>query len=150
MTRERAGPDRGAGSGPEAKVVTGRLHRAQRGRRKRFESAPPPPPERRPARVALQLALAHEVQRAIDRGELKDQADAARRLGLTRARLTQLLDLTLLAPDIEERVLLLEAVNGVEPITERGLRHVPRARIWQEQLARFVLVSHGGKEPEGQ
>ncbi|KAA0249416.1 MAG: hypothetical protein EDX89_24045, partial [Acidobacteria bacterium] len=127
MTRERAGADGGAGSGPEAKVVTGRLHRVQRGRRKRFESVPPPAPEQRPARVALQLALAHEVQRAIDRGELKDQADAARRLGLTRARLTQLMALTLLAPDIQESVLSLEAVDGMESLAERAMRPALRA-----------------------
>jgi hypothetical protein len=32
---------------------------------------------------------------------------------------TQLLDLTLLAPDIQEAVLALEAVDGVEPMSER-------------------------------
>jgi hypothetical protein len=43
---------------------------------------------------ASMLALAHQIQGAIDRGELADQAEAARRLGLTRARLTQVIDLT--------------------------------------------------------
>ncbi|MDL1951778.1 hypothetical protein FBQ97_18475 [Acidobacteria bacterium ACD] len=98
--------------GPEAKVVTGRLHRVQRGRRKRFESVPPPAPEQRPARVALQLALAHEVQRAIDRGELKDQADA---------------------PDIQESVLSLEAVDGMESLAERAMRPALRAGTWARQ-----------------
>ncbi|KAA0249828.1 MAG: hypothetical protein EDX89_23565, partial [Acidobacteria bacterium] len=127
MTTERDGATKRTGREPEAKVVTGQLHRVRRGRRKRFEPAPPPAPERRPARVALQLALAHAVQRAIDRGELKDQADAARRLGLTRARLTQLMDLTLLAPDIQESVLSLEAVDGMESLAERAMRPALRA-----------------------
>jgi len=59
-----------------------------------------PEPVRRPARVAIMLALAHKIQQAIDGGVVRDRAEVARRLGLTRARVTQLLDLALLAPDI--------------------------------------------------
>ena len=65
------------------RVVTGELHRVQRGRRKGFVQEAPPARLRRPARVAVRLALAHQMQRAIDRGELPDQAAVARRLGLT-------------------------------------------------------------------
>ena len=46
----------------------------------------------------------------------------ARRLGLTQARVTQLLDPTLLAPDIQERILVAESVDGLEPMSERALR----------------------------
>ena len=45
----------------------------------------------------------------IDRGAVRDCADVARRLGLSRARISQLLDLTLLAPDIQTEVLAIEA-----------------------------------------
>jgi hypothetical protein len=83
------------------------------------------------------LVLAHLIQRAIDRGELADQAEAARRLGVTRARLTQLLDLTLLGPDVQERVLALESVDGTEPLSERVLRPVARAPSWVEQQTLF-------------
>ena len=133
MTAERDCASKGAGSVPDAKVVTGRLHRVQRGRRKRFDPVAPPKPERRPARVALQLALAHEVQRASDMGELKDQAEAARRLGLTRARVTQLLDLTLLAPDIQEQALFSEREAGMASRSERSLRVAAAAEQWNEQ-----------------
>ena len=92
-----------AAATPGTQVVTGELHRVRRGRGKGFSAEPPPEPTRRPARVAVTLALAHMIQRAIDRGEIRDQAEAARRLGLTRARLTQILDLTLLAPQTCKR-----------------------------------------------
>jgi hypothetical protein len=85
---------------------------------------------------AVMLALAHQIQRAIDRGELAGQAEAARRLGLTRARLTQLLDLTLLAPDVQETLLSMETVDGTEPLSERALRPLGRARSWAEHLTR--------------
>ena len=101
------------------RVVTGQFHRVQRGHGKRFVQEPPPGPVRRPARVAVMLALAHKIQDAIDRGTVRDRAEVARRLGFTRARITHLLDLTLLAPDLQERILFVDAVDGVEPISER-------------------------------
>ena len=48
-------------------------------------------------------------------------------------RVTQLLDLALLAPDVQELVLFSEAVDAVEPMTERSLRAVDAAMCWREQ-----------------
>ncbi|MFO8071273.1 MAG: hypothetical protein R6V85_05290 [Polyangia bacterium] len=79
------------------------------------------------------LALAHDLQDKLDCGEHEDQAAAARALGLTRSRLTRLLDLALLAPDIQKEVLFLEAVDGKEPVTERTLREIVRHSSWAEQ-----------------
>ena len=61
-------------------------------------------PEHRPARVAQALALAHRLEAAVERGEYRDRAEIARQLGFTRARVTQILDLLLLAPDIQEEI----------------------------------------------
>lgn len=122
-------------SPPSGKVVVGQLHRVRRGRRKAFVSEARQGPVARPARVAVQLALAHQIRKAIDSGEVADQATAARQLGLTRARLTQLLGLTLLAPDIQERVLGLESMDGTEPLSERALRPVSWKTSWAEQRA---------------
>ena len=128
----------------EAKAVVrifeGKLHRAQRGHGKTFIDGPPlPPPEpvRRPARVAVMLALAHKIQDAIDRGVVRDRAEVARRLGLTRARVTQLMDLTLLAPDLQEQILFAESVDGVEPFAERALRKTSATEPWSGQLSHF-------------
>lgn len=101
---------------------------------------PTPPPDkpepvRRPAKVARQLALAHHLQAAIERGLVADQAALARKLGLTRARVTQLFDLLMLAADLQEQVLALEAVDGAEPMAERTLRAVAHAGTWAEQRA---------------
>lgn len=98
-------------------------------------TAPPkkPEPVRRPAKVAQMLALAHHLDALVERGEVANRAALARRLGLTRARLTQLFDLLLLASDLQEQVLRLEAVDGWEPISERTLRAVAHAGTWAEQ-----------------
>lgn len=133
------------------KVVTAALHRVQRGHGRGFVVEPPPVkiPVRRPARVAVMLALAHKITAAIGNGDLHDQADAARRLGVTRARVTQFLDLLQLAPDVQERVLFLEAVDGIEPLTERALRAVTRARSWEDQRRHSIVAvrSSAGSRP---
>jgi hypothetical protein len=87
------------------------------------------------------LAFAHGLQAAIDRGEYRDQADAARQLGLTRARVTQLMNLTLLAPEIQEAVLFLEAVDGREPMSERDPRTVVAAGDWAAQRDAWASIT---------
>ena len=123
-------------------VFKSSIHRIRRGNGHEFSSdAPSQPraPVRKPARVALMLAFAHKLQETIDNGEYTDRADAARKLGLTRARVSQLLDLLMLAPDIQEKILLMERVDGIEPTSERALRQVVAEENWEEQ--RTILQS---------
>lgn len=110
-------------------VLVGKLFRVRKGHAKRFERQPSKKPEKRPARIALQLALAYRIQGAIEAGEIKDQAEAARLLGLTRARVSQLLNLTLLAPDIQERLLDVDVGDR----SERALRSVSGIEAWSGQ-----------------
>jgi hypothetical protein len=116
-----------------ARVIDGELHRVRHGRRKRFVAVSSAGPEHRPARVAVTLAFAHKIRQAILRGEIQNQAEAARRVGLTRARLSQILHLTNLAPDLQEEILFLETIDGREPLRERALRGVVRVTTWAEQ-----------------
>jgi ParB-like chromosome segregation protein Spo0J len=88
------------------------------------------------------LALAHKIQQAIDRGVVRDRAEVARRLGLTRARVTQLLDLALLAPDIQDQLLFLESVDGQDAVAERQIREVVRNDTWAVQRMAFAQLSH--------
>ena len=136
-------PTSSDGSAPGSRIFTSYLFRGRDGKSVAFRDEPPPPPPepiRRPARVARMLALAHRLERAIERGDYTDRADLARQFGLTRARITQLLNLTLLAPDIQEAVLALEALDGVQPTSERALREVCWATDWQEQRERWGQV----------
>lgn len=129
------------------RVLTGTLFRKPSSPVTFTEEAPPPKPEpvRRPAKVARMLALAHHIQNAIDRGVVADRAAVARKLGFTRARITQLLDLLLLAPDIQARVLELAAVDGVEPMSERALRAVANVGMWAEQRVAWARLTSSVK-----
>jgi hypothetical protein len=126
--------------GDAFRVVEQPLFRHESGRVTLAALPPPgkPEPVRRPARVARQLALAHHPQAAIERGLVADQAALARKLGLTRARVTQLFDLLMLAADLQEQVLALEAVDGTEPMAERTLREVAHTGTWAEQRAAWA------------
>ena len=62
------------------------------------------PPQHWPARAAQMLALAHKFQGLIDHGEVEDRAALALHLGFTRAHPTQILDLLLLTPHIQEMI----------------------------------------------
>ena len=98
-------------------------------------------PVRRPAVVAVQLALARDWDRALADGRLESRRAIAEETGLTGARVTQLMDLTLLAPDIQEQVPFLEAVDGSEPLGEHTLRAVLRAGMWSEQRAAWHALT---------
>jgi predicted XRE-type DNA-binding protein len=126
-----------------ARIIVGALHRVQRGHRKGVSDIAPSGAIRRPARAAFMLATAHMIREAIRTGQLLDQAEAARRLEVNRARVSQLLDLTLLAPDVQEHILFLEAVDGRQPLYERELRPVVRHRDWPTQRALFDVILVG-------
>ena len=123
-------------------VLKGKLHRIHRGNGHTFVQGDRPAPRptvRKPARVARMLAFAHKLKQAIEAGEYEGQANAARQLGLTRARVSQLLDLTRLAPDIQEEILFLERVDGVEPLSERFLRRITCQACWTDQRTGYQL-----------
>lgn len=58
-------------------------------------------------------------------GEVRDHADLARLGHVTRARVTQIMNLLGLAPEIQEAILYLPAVTeGNDPVRERQLRRI--------------------------
>jgi len=90
-------------------------------------------------RVARLLALAHRIDGMIRAGELKDWAEAARLVRVTRARMTQIANLILLAPEIQEAVLRLRsALNNCAPVTEHALRVIVTEANWMEHYRAWL------------
>lgn len=99
---------------------------------------PAPEPLGRVPRVARLLALAHRIAGMIQAGELRDLAHAAEVCGLTRARISHISGLALLAPDIQETILdLPPVVAGRDPVTERNLRAIVAEPDWTLQSRAF-------------
>ncbi|MBI3865341.1 MAG: hypothetical protein HY290_25990 [Planctomycetia bacterium] len=116
----------------QAKV---RFGRDRKGRKvlKIGEAAVLPATGRLP-RVTRLLALAHRFEKLIRDGEVRDYADLARLGHVTRARISQIMDLLLLAPEIQEQILGLSAVEaGHDPIHERQLRAIVAVLDWGKQ-----------------
>ena len=85
-------------------------------------------------RVSRLMALAIKFEGMLARGEVQDYATLAR-LGLvTRARMTQIMALLNLAPDIQEHLLFLpRTLKGRDPITEHDLRPIACILDWEQQ-----------------
>lgn len=95
--------------------------------------APPPPPGKTP-RVARLMALAIHFDQLIRDGNVTDYAELARLGHVTRARMTQIMNLLNLAPDIQEALLFLPPVTaGRDPIGEPDLRPLTAETDWARQ-----------------
>jgi hypothetical protein len=79
------------------------------------------------------MALAIKFQDMTDRGEIRDYAELARLGYVSRARVTQIMNLLNLAPQIQEEILFLPPAFGRGPVTERHLRRLNAMVNWSEQ-----------------
>ena len=87
------------------------------------------------------MALAIRFEQLIREGTVKDQADLARLARISRARVTQIMDLLLLAPEIQEEILFLPVVGKrKDRITERQLRVITSESDWFIQLHLFLSL----------
>ncbi len=80
------------------------------------------------------MVLAIKFQRTLEDGAVKDYAELARLGHVSRARLTQIMNLTLLPLDIQEAILFLPEVRaGSDPLKEWQVRPVAAEAMWPEQ-----------------
>ena len=131
-------------------VRFGRAHRARRV--KLPDEAPPTPATRgRVPRIARLMALAIRFQKLIDDGVIENQAEIARLSHVSRARVTQIMNLLHLAPDIQEAILFLPPTkSGRDPIREIHVRPIVAAANWDEQRKLWKQVErrcHSGSQP---
>lgn len=104
-------------------------------------AAPPPPCPGRVPRIARLMALAIRLDGLIERGAVTNQAELAEVGHVTRARVTQIMNLLHLAPDIQEELLDLPPVRGGrDPVTERDLRPIAAELDWNRQRAMWQAL----------
>ena len=85
-------------------------------------------------RVSRIMALAIRFDGLVRRGEVSDYADLARLGYVTRARISQIMCLLHLAPDIQEALLFLpRTLQGRDPIREKDLRPIASVPHWNRQ-----------------
>src|ERR1035438_8640067 len=113
---------------------------------------PLPPSQNRPQRLRLSAmrgslgklrpAMALQFQEMIDRGGIQRHADLARLGCVSRERISQMMVLTWLAPDIQEAILRLPQVPGGRlPVSEGALRKMARMPLWEDQRTQWPSAS---------
>ena len=85
-------------------------------------------------RITRLMAMAIHFNRLIEHGEIANYAELARTLSVSRARVSQIMGLVNLAPDIQMELLKLPRVaKGRDPICERHLRPIAQVPLWEVQ-----------------
>ena len=90
-------------------------------------------------RITRLMALAIHLEELQQQCPSLERTELARRGGVSPTRITQILNLLYLAPDIQERLLwLTPLIRGREVITENRLRRLALEPHWERQRARFA------------
>ena len=88
-------------------------------------------------RVKELLLQAREWQKMLNSGEVRNQAEIAQQEGITRARVTQIMHLLNLAPEIQDHILNMPKCSQRPAITDRALRPITQIDNRKEQLEVF-------------
>lgn len=89
-------------------------------------------------RIARLMALAIRFEGLLRDETIRDYAELARLGRVTRARMTQIMKLLDLAPDIQEQILFLPLIKG---LNERNLRPIASRIDWDEQRRMFQKIT---------
>ncbi len=133
----------------EDRTVSRTVHFAttQRGKGQIRPGPKPTAPDVKPGRlprVTRLMALAIRFEELLKDGTVKDYADLARLGGVSRARITQIMNLRLLAPDIQEKLLFHERINGPQDTMQlRDLQAVALEADWALQRLRYSGMATG-------
>jgi site-specific DNA recombinase len=89
-------------------------------------------------RVSRLMALAIKFERLVREGAVRNYRELAEAGQISRARMSQIMHLSDLAPEIQEELLFLpKTVAGPDRFTEKGLRQVARSIDWDLQKKQF-------------
>ncbi len=117
-------------------ILTESIHfrTGRRSRREVHTGLPTATPVGRIPRLSKLMALAIRFDGLIRTGDVRDYAELARLGHVTRARITQIMNLLHLAPDIQEALLHLPRVTtGRDPILLRDLQPIAAEPDWRKQ-----------------
>lgn len=125
-------------------TVTKKIHFAWKARRKVARPGPapePPKPKGRIPRVSKLMALAIRFDQLLRDGDIASMSELAALAYVTQPRMTQIMNLLHLAPDIQEELLHLPPVyEGNDLITERDLRPITKLMDWGQQRAAWAQL----------
>ncbi len=120
------------------------IDREGQGARKTLKDGPDPAEvveSGRLPRITRLMGLAIRFERLIREGEIRDYSQLAELGHVTRARVTQIMNLNLLSPSIQEEILFLQRVTkGRDPIVIRDLQPIALEADWKRQQKMWATL----------
>ena len=136
----------------ESITVTRKFHVArQHGRKQLHSGSAPEIPVGRVPRIARLMALAIRCDQLIRDGVIANQSELAEFGRITTARMTQIMSLLNLAPDIQQQILFLPRTeNGRDVVKETDVRPIASTLDWRKQRRMWAELRHAASSrPEG-
>ena len=128
------------------KQVDTLLHKKRDGKRIVLADGNAPQPKRPPIgrlpRITRYMALAIYYEDLIRKGHVHDYAEIAILGHVTRARVTQIMNLRLLAPDIQEELITLDRViKGRDSLSLRQFQTIALDNDWRSQRKQWKAMA---------
>ncbi len=118
--------------------------------RKTIADKPRPAEQAEPGRiprVSRLMALAIRFDRLVREGKVADLSELARLAHVSQPRMTQIMNLNHLAPDIQVELLFLPRVTrGRERIHERMLRPIAAVLDWPAQRSNWTMLQESEQQ----
>jgi len=102
---------------------------------RRYSVRPPSEKVSKPPEITRVMALAIQYQKMIDDGTVANCTELARRVKFSTVRVSQILKLRSLAPELQERLLFLKPDSKYLP--EIAVRRVAEELDWAKQAVMF-------------
>jgi hypothetical protein len=138
----------------ESLTINRKFHVAKKrdGRKHLQDGVAPSTPTGRVPRITRLLALAHRCHRLIQDGTIINQSELAHYGQISTTRMTQIMWMDNLAPDIQEEILFLpNTVKGRDPIKEADIRPIAKTLDWKHQRKMWEMVkSAPASDPNAQ
>ena len=118
-------------------MITHKIQFVTQDRRKYLtasERSKPQIPQARTPRIAKLMALAIRFDQLLRDGTVRDMSELSRLAHVTQPRMTQIMNLLHLAPDIQEELLFHPPVAcGRDNLSEKTMRPIAAIVSWQDQ-----------------
>lgn len=133
-------------------TVTKKVHftTGAKGRKQIVDNLPATPmvDAGRVPRVSKLMALALQFEELLRTGRIADKTEIARLVMVTQPRITQVMNLCYLAPDIQEELLFLPRVlKGRDPVHEKRVRRICREVCFARQRRQWETLKRSLEFP---
>lgn len=91
--------------------------------------------------------MAYRWHQALETGEVRNAKELAARLGVSQPRVSMILSLLFLAPDLQEEILGLREEHRLDALGLQALLRLARLRSWESQRATLEAKPGKGGRP---